>query len=84
MPSIVGTFDSKAEVTVDAETPALNNHHNTIFSKSSPSRRIRRGGKMNQASRLNAPSSGREENTVEKSDESRFKRVKNAPNELER
>lgn len=36
----------KAEVTVDAETPALNNQHNTIFQKTAtPRRRIRRGGR---------------------------------------
>lgn len=46
----------KAEVTVEAETPLLNNQHNTISSKNShspssnPSRR-----KMTQASRLRMP-----------------------------
>lgn len=78
----------KAEVTVDAETPAFKQSTQHYFSKNShspssnPSRR-----KMNQASRLRMPSSSEdEENTVEESDEKAGlrERVKNALNELER
>ncbi len=84
----MGALDSKAEVTVEAETPAFKQSTQHYFFKNShspssnPSRR-----KMTQASRVRMPpSSEDEENTVEESDEKAGlrERVKNALNELER